>query len=291
VLVTPAKNEACCIEKTVLSMAAQDCKPEKWVIVDDASSDNTAEIVERYVQQYSWITLVRMPTRATRSFAGKVDAFNAGLQVLRDEEYELVGNLDADIILKPDYYSHVLSEFAKDPALGISGGVIYVPNGARYITQDTTWDSVGGAIQLFRNECFLQIGGYLRLKSGGIDAAAEIMARMHGWTVRKIANNPVREQRRTGFASGRPWKAAYKEGVHYHRLGYSTIFYCLRCAYRIGDRPALLAGALGLAGFLCAKLRGDPVCLPPDVVAYLHSEQKRKILRHVLARGEVIRAR
>jgi biofilm PGA synthesis N-glycosyltransferase PgaC len=283
-LVTPAKNEAQCIEKTILSVMSQRLMPRKWVIVDDSSSDATAEIVTRYAEQYRCIIFVKMHSHGTRSFARKVDAFNAGLHTLNDEPYDLIGNLDADIILGSDYYANIVSEFERDPTLGISGGVIYVPSGQKYSTQDRTWDSVGGAVQLFRRECFQQIGGYLRIESGGIDAAAEIMARMQGWSVRKVANNAVYEQRRTGCAHGRPWKAAYKEGVHYHRLGYSTVFYCLRCACRLGDPPWLFGSVLGLIGFLCARLRRDPVCLPPNVVSYLHAEQLDKIRRHLLAK-------
>jgi poly-beta-1,6-N-acetyl-D-glucosamine synthase len=286
-LITPAKNEAQCIEKTILSVMSQRLAPRKWVIVDDASSDATAEIVARYAQRFPCITLVRMPIRAIRNFGSKVDAFNAGLQILKDEPYDLIGNLDADIILRTDYYSNIVSEFERDPALGVSGGVIYIPIGQKYLTRDTTWDSVGGAVQLFRRACFQQIGGYVRIETGGIDAAAEIMARMHGWTVRKVANNPVFEQRRTGFAHGRPWKAAYKEGVHYHRLGYNTLFYCLRCVHRIGDPPVLLAGLLGLIGFFYAKVRRDPICLPPEVVSYLRMEQLDKIRRHLLSKDRM----
>lgn len=265
---------------------SQRLMPRKWVIVDDASSDATAEIVTRYAQQYHCISLVRMPSEGGRNFGSKVDAFNAGLRTLRDEEYDLIGNLDADMILESDYYANIVSEFERDPALGISGGVICVPIGEEYSMHDTTWDSVGGAVQLFRRECYQEIGGYLRIESGGIDAAAEIMARMQGWSVRKVANNAVYEQRRTGFAHGRPWKIAYKEGVHYHRLGYSTLFYCLRCAYRVGDPPLLFGSLLGLIGFACARLRRDPVCLPQSVVSYLRSEQMGKIRRYLLGKAQ-----
>jgi biofilm PGA synthesis N-glycosyltransferase PgaC len=287
VLVTPAKNEARCIENTILSVLAQRVLPSKWIIVDDGSTDSTSEIIAKYAQQYSFIRLIARDIMQPRNFASKVEAFDAGLRALEGVPYNFVGNLDADIILEPDYYANVMAEFQLDPNLGICGGVIYVPAGQGYATQDTTWDSVGGAIQLFRRECFQQIGGYLRIESGGIDAAAEITARMHGWSVRKIANNAVYEQRRTGYSHGHPWRTAYKEGVHYHRLGYSTLFYFLRCAYRLADPPLLIGSALGMIGFVTARIRRDPVCLPPGVVSFLRAEQMDKLKQRLVTRCRI----
>lgn len=286
-LVTPARNEAAYIGTTIEAVISQHQRPVRWVIVDDGSTDQTAEVVRQYAERYDFITLVSRPANERRNFGSKVAAINAGLQYVVDTPHDLIGNLDADMVLGPDYYANVVEEFERDSHLGIAGGVIYMPNGDRFITHDTTLDSVGGAVQLFRKECFQQIGGYLPLKSGGIDAAAEIMARMHGWTVRKVANNAVYEQRRTGYASGQPWKASYKEGVHYHKLGYSTVFFCLRCAYRIGNTPVVVGAVLGLLGFLFARLRREPILLPPDVVSYLRSEQTAK-MRAWLVKGHMI---
>src|SRR6187549_3251004 len=96
VLVTPARNEAALIQKTLDSMGAQTLPPEKWVIVDDGSTDRTAEIVEGYLARYPWIELVRRPPHLERSFAGKVHAFNAGFERVQSLEFDVIGNLDGD---------------------------------------------------------------------------------------------------------------------------------------------------------------------------------------------------
>ena len=51
-LITPARNEEAFIEKTIESMLNQTLLPVKWVIVDDASTDKTHEIVSRYLGQH-----------------------------------------------------------------------------------------------------------------------------------------------------------------------------------------------------------------------------------------------
>ena len=53
VLITPAHNEERFIPKTLESMVAQTLLPERWIIVDDGSTDRTAEILRSYAQALS----------------------------------------------------------------------------------------------------------------------------------------------------------------------------------------------------------------------------------------------
>src|ERR1700739_297172 len=80
VLITPARNEETFIEKTIESVRKQTVPPMRWVIVDDGSTDSTAQIVKRYVVQHPWMELVQMPQRRDGSFAAKGGAFNAGVR-------------------------------------------------------------------------------------------------------------------------------------------------------------------------------------------------------------------
>src|ERR1700722_17836129 len=97
ILITPARNEAEYIGLTLESMVAQTCLPLKWIIVSDGSTDQTDEIVRSYTEAHPWIQLLRMPERKERHFAGKVDAFDAGYERAKDLDFDVVGNLDADV--------------------------------------------------------------------------------------------------------------------------------------------------------------------------------------------------
>src|SRR5205085_6940570 len=97
VLITPAHNEATFIQKTLDSMVAQTLLPERWVIVDDGSTDSTAQIAEDYAKRYAWIEVLRRPQRRDRNFAGKANAFNSGFERVRALQFDVIGNLDADI--------------------------------------------------------------------------------------------------------------------------------------------------------------------------------------------------
>ena len=121
VLITPAHNEEKFITKTLDSMAAQTLLPERWIIVDDGSTDCTAEIVERYEKRCPWVELLRRPCQSDRSFAGKVRAFNEGLERARTLQFKVIGNLDADVSFHPHYLELLMEKFSKDPRLGVAG--------------------------------------------------------------------------------------------------------------------------------------------------------------------------
>src|SRR6266576_4075738 len=121
VLITPARNEVAYIENTLRSVVAQTARPVRWVIVSDGSTDGTDEVVREYAARHDWIEVVRRPERTERHFAGKVDAFNAGYSKLRDLEYEVIGNLDADVSFDEDYLASLLRRFVENPRLGVAG--------------------------------------------------------------------------------------------------------------------------------------------------------------------------
>jgi len=181
VLVTPARDEARFIELTIESIVAQEVRPIKWVIVSDGSTDGTDEIVEKYSAEHSWIELVRMPQRRNRDFAGKVYAFNSGYARVKDLLYDAIGSMDADISFDSDYFAFLLGKLAEDPRLGLVGTPFEDGSHQTYDYRFTSIEHVSGACQLFRRDCFEQIGGYVPVKAGGIDQLAVLAARMKGW--------------------------------------------------------------------------------------------------------------
>ncbi len=278
-IITPAHNEEVFIERTIESVVSQTVLPAKWVIVNDSSTDRTRQIVESHVSCHDFIKLINLNREAGRHFGNKVRAFNSGVAALAECGYDYIGNLDADITLDRDYYERVLREFDKNPKLGIAGGMVSSYIDGRFVSQEVALDSVAGAVQLFRRGCFEQVGGYLALPFGGIDAAAEIMARMKDWSVRTFPEYRVLEHRRTGTATSGPIAARIKEGRRFYSLGYGFVFYCVRCVRRSMERPRLIGSAASLYGYLASLFRGKPVMLPPDVVRYLRSEQRGKLAR------------
>jgi hypothetical protein len=277
-IITPAHNEAALIGKTITSMIDQLVRPVRWVVVNDNSSDGTADIVREHAARHDFIQLVNYQRSGTRSFGQKARAFEAGRAAAASADYAYIGNLDADISLAPDYFQRLLREFDAEPRLGLAGGRVASLIDANFVDQNIAPDSVAGAVQLFRRACFEGIGGYLALPEGGIDSAAEIMARMQGWQVRTLSDLRVLEHRRTGSATAPPLVARFKEGACLQSLGYGFLFMILRSLHHLSDRPRLIGSTATIAGYLRRLLSGSPEAIPPEVVRFLRHEQQQKLL-------------
>src|SRR6266568_7375586 len=288
VLITPARNEEAYIEKTLRSVVSQTVIPEKWVIVDDASTDSTAQLVENYVRDYPWIELVRRTQRAERSFSRKVDAFNAGLQRLGSCEFDVIGNLDADLSFDREYLEFLMNKFAEDPKLGVAG-TPFVENG-----YDSAKDSfegenhVAGGCQLFRRQCFEQIGGFTPNRAGGIDWIAVTTARMKGWRTRSFPEKRFHHYRTLGTAGRSSVAASFSYGEKDYYLGGSPLWQLFRVAYRTMKHP--VEGAALLFGYCWAALRRTKRPVSPELMRFHRGEQMNKlraIFRTLLRFGKV----
>ena len=187
VLITPARDEAQFIELTIKSVVAQTVRPMKWVIVSDSSTDGTDDIVNRYAVDHPWIELVRMPERRERHFAGKVHAFNAGRARLADLDFDVIGNLDADVSFEPNHFEFLVAKFAEDPRLGVVGAP-FREGTYQYDYRFKNIENVWGGCQLFGRECFEDIGGYVPVKGGGTD---HFFPELSGSTVGRVERSPL----------------------------------------------------------------------------------------------------
>ena len=276
VLITPAHNEEAFIEKTLASVCTQTAPPARWVIVDDGSTDRTAEIVENYTKRYPWIELVRRPKQPNRSFAGKVHAFNAGLERVRSLQCEVIGNLDADLSFDSDYLAFLMRKFSDDPKLGVAGTPFTEDDG-----YDSAKDSfegenhVAGGCQLFRRQWFEDVGGYSPNPAGGIDWIAVTTARMKGWRTRSFPQKRFHHYRSLGTAGKSGVAASFSYGVKDYYLGGSPIWQLFRVAYRATKKP-LDALAL-LLGYCLAAIRRVKRPVTRDLMRFHRREQMKKL--------------
>lgn len=278
VLVTPSRNEEAFIEKTIESVIHQTALPVKWVIVNDGSTDSTGAIAERYANQYDWIEVVNRPVRQERNFAAKVHAFKAGQERLKDVEYEIIGNLDSDVSLDPDHFEFLLNKFKDDPRLGVAGTVFSEDGG--YSSAKDSFEGenhVSGQCQIFRRECFEEIGGYFANEAGGIDWIAVTTARMIGWKTRSFREKSFFHYRHLGTAERGVFAAAFSYGEKDYYLGGHPVWELFRVTYRMTKRPFLVEG-LGLSlGYGWAMLRREKRPISKELMAFHRKEQMRKL--------------
>ena len=110
-IVIPAHNEANFISQTLQSLADQSLKPQKIVVVDDSSTDNTSEIVEGFASKYSFMELVKNSSSTEHAPGSKViNAFYKGFYKL-DDNYDVICKFDADLIFPENYLEKISGIF------------------------------------------------------------------------------------------------------------------------------------------------------------------------------------
>lgn len=276
VLVTPARNESTFLESTIKAVISQTVVPVRWVIVNDGSTDSTGAIVEKYKSDYPWIELVNIPPHAGRNFAGKVYAFNLGYSRLMDLGYDIIGNLDADITIDNEYLEFLLEKFMQDPQLGVAG-TPFTEDEQQYDYRFTSTNHVSGACQLFRRECFEEIGGYVPIVIGGVDLVAVLTARLKGWKTRAFCEKTCVHHRKMGTAKQRRLMVAFRGGKGDYMLGMHPLWELARTPYQMTKPPILLGGALRLAGFLWAMVSRARIVVPQELAEFRRSEQMRRL--------------
>ena len=219
-VVIPAHDEELYISQTLNSLVSQTILPSKVQIVNDHSTDKTAEICQTFVEKYSFISMISNTSDSAHMPGSKViKAFNLGLGNL-DEDYDIIVKLDADLILPKDYFEKILKAFESDSKIGMAGGFAYIQkNGNWELESLADKDHIRGAFKAYRKECFQDIGG-LR-PAMGWDTADELLAQYYGWKIATDESLIVKHLKPTGANYNQ--QARYKQGESFYTLGYGFL--------------------------------------------------------------------
>jgi biofilm PGA synthesis N-glycosyltransferase PgaC len=280
VLITPARDEARYIRKTLESVTVQTILPFRWIIVSDGSTDGTDEIVKEYAAKHDWIELLRMPDRRERHFGGKVGAFNAGLEKVRHLGFEVIGNLDGDTSFESNYLEYLLEKFSENPKLGVAGTNYVEAEWDKSLKHDYRFsniEDVTGQCQLFRKDCFQDIGGYKPSKIGGIDLVATISARMHGWQTQVFTDKVLFHHRQQGTAQFYKYTVEFSNGRKDYLFGSHPAWEVCRALYRITKKPVFIGGSLLLTGYLWAFLTRKTKTVSQEFIMFRRREQMQRL--------------
>ena len=118
-VVIPCRNAARTVGDAVASACAQSEPPAEVVVVDDASTDDSADAARQ--------AGARVIRNAARRNAG--GARNVGLEATRGD---LVAFLDADAVAPKDWLARARQAFARDPTIAGVGGRIVNGRPGRY---------------------------------------------------------------------------------------------------------------------------------------------------------------
>lgn len=121
---TPSYNRASLIERLYCTIKAQSFKDFEWLIVDDGSTDNTHDAVQKFVEE----GIVSIKYVFKRN-GGKHRAINEGVKHAKGELYFIV---DSDDILPPNALKRVAEVYGQikdDRNFGGVAGVDAYPDG------------------------------------------------------------------------------------------------------------------------------------------------------------------
>jgi biofilm PGA synthesis N-glycosyltransferase PgaC len=173
-VIVPAFNEGESVKDTIRSLQAQTVSPEEIIVVDDCSTDNTAQIALS-----CGVTVIR-PLSNTGSKAG---AQNFALSAVKTE-YTMA--IDADTVLAPDAIEKLLPAFESPDVAAACGFVI-----PREV--DTLWERGRYVEYLLAFTWYKPIQDYYRkpLISSGCFSIyrTRVLREAGGWSDRTLAED------------------------------------------------------------------------------------------------------
>lgn len=277
VLVSPCKDEAKYIEKTLRSVAQQTIKPVQWVIVNDGSHDDSMAIVAQYQSAMPFIKVVHRDTGARQVGPGVIQAFNAGLAAV-DVSYDFICKFDVDLKLPERYFERMLAKMAADPRLGtVSGKPWYHDRAGRLVPELCGDETSVGMIKFYRRTAFEAIGGFV--VENGWDMLDGHMARWHGWRAGSSDEEDTRflHLRAMGSSQKSLRHGRARHGEAQWRLGSHPLFFAAAAANRIKEPPLVLGALWFTMGYLRAALRGTPRLGDADFTCFLRRYQLRAL--------------
>lgn len=277
VIISPVRNEEEYVEKTLKAVTSQSILPAEWILVNDGSVDNTARIIESYIQKHPWIRIIHLTDRGYYlPGEGVVNVFYKGYEAISIDDYDYLVKLDCDLSFADDYFETLLKAFDQDPELGIASGCIYNLHNGKLTQEKAQEDHPFGASKVYRRACFEQIGGLRKMP--GWDLADVVSAQMKNWKTRcffdlKVTHYKLGGSRRTGLTKGK-----FLQGRFQYRFGYSFFFTSLKSIYHLNARPYVISGVGLITGYIYAAIRKEKRYFDPEMIAFLRKRQKTYLL-------------
>ncbi len=272
-IVIPAHNEEAFLAKTLQSLVEQSYLPKKIVVVNDASTDGTQQIIDKFSEKYSFINGVFHNSEKKHQPGSKViNAFYKGFETLNNS-FDIICKFDADLIFPKNYLEKISEIFEEDNQCGMAGGFCYIEKNGKWVLENlTNKDHIRGALKAYGKECFSEING-LR-NTMGWDTVDELLARYHGWKIKTDTSLHVKHLKPTGKVYSQ--SARYKQGEAFYKMRYGFLLTMVasgKLAFRKNSFPYFLDC---IKGFRDAKKENLP---------FIVSEKEGEFIRNLRWQG------
>ena len=278
VLISPCRNEADYMRRTLDSVVAQTLTPTLWVIVDDGSTDETPQILADYAAQHDWIRVVQKPDRGHRAVGpGVVEAFYVGYNSIDPSQFTYSCKLDLDLDLPPRYFETLIEKMEADPRLGTCSGKPYVRQGGQLVSERRGDEMSVGMTKFYRQSCFEDIGGYVHEVMW--DAIDCHKARQLGWIAVSWNDQDLRFEhlRPMGSSQKSVFTGRRRHGFGQYYMGSDPAYFVATGLYRMAHPPYVLGGLATIQGYLGAWLRREKQHGDAELRAFIRAYQRRAL--------------
>jgi poly-beta-1,6-N-acetyl-D-glucosamine synthase len=270
-IVTPVLNQANELRRLASCVLEQTVLPAAWVIVDQASVDDTRTVAHDLAREHSWIRVGATTIDGTR-VAPTVHAFHAGLAEL-DPTPDVVVRLEADTVLDRTYFERLLRERVPEADLATAARPETHEAHGVWRQRHGTGPGVWGACRAYRRDCLDEL---LPLEEHmGWDTLDLQKAVVKGWVSRLFLDLPFRHHRSEGSRDGARFRTWVIQGEATHFMSYRVSYLLVRTLYRMPRDPT----AVGLlVGYGRALARRRPRCADSELRAYVREQQSLRRL-------------
>jgi hypothetical protein len=280
-VISPGRNEAQYMRRTLDSVIAQTERPARWIIVDDGSTDESPEILSEYSARHDWITVILREDRGHRAVGpGVIEAFYAGLDSVNLDDYTYLCKLDLDLDLPPQYFEILIDRLQANPRIGTCSGKAYFRDIQGRMVSENIGDEMSlGMTKFYSVTCFRQIGGFVReVMWDGIDCHK---ARQLGWTPVSWDDPDLRFEhlRPMGSSQQSIYTGRRRHGFGQYYMGSHPLFLIASAVNRMRQPPYILGGLAMLQGYLGAVLRRAPRHGDAELVAFIRAYQLSALRR------------
>ena len=291
-IVSPVRNEADHIVRVARAVAAQELAPASWIAIDDGSTDGTFERLCELQRELPFLTVLRAPrelagrgTRDRLAQAVEIRNFNVALELAKAQldSYTHLMKLDGDIELPPNYLRELIERFAREPLLGIAGGVLVEPKpngGMRKIAIPAY--HVHGALKCYTRACYAAIGGVQERL--GWDTIDQTYARMRGFHTRSFPELVSVHHRPLASADG-ALRGHARHGECAYIAHYDPLWTALRSLKIARRRPRGASAAAFLYGYARAAVRGVEQVPDPEYRSFTRRELRGRMRGAITSLG------
>lgn len=279
-LISPCRNEAEYMRRTIDSVIAQSIRPSLWVIVNDGSTDATPEILSEYCSHHDWIKVVEKPDRGHRSVGpGVVEAFYVGIETVDLTQFGYLCKLDLDLELPRKYFEELIRRMNANKRIGTcSGKAYFLHRSGEKVSEKIGNEMSLGMTKFYDVICFKQIGGFVReVMWDGLDCHK---ARQLGWIACSWDDEELNFEhlRPMGSSQNGILTGRRRHGFGQYYMGSDPVYFFVTAILKMFHPPRFWGGLAMIQGYLGAVIKNETQHQDIELRKFIRAYQRRALL-------------